>query len=866
MLLSSLKLAMLVLIPGLACWLALGRTLKRHVCLAEALFLILLAGVATVSWPALLLAELGWFSLPILSVLVAATSLGLAAWAIWRRHGLDAFRGLRIELPSLALLGIIGLAVLLPSQPFEYILGGRDHGVYVNTGVNIARTGSIIFQDAELAALPAESQHAVILPQVSVNRAGLPGPWSEGLRLPGLALRNLEQGIIVPHALHLYPVWIAILYTIGGLPFALWTTFLFSLLGTLGVYFAGRRLFGQAVGLLAAFLLVISVGQMWYARYPSAEIVVQFFFWAGLYTFVLMLTTRSRYAAFLAGVSLGLIHLTKLDIVFVPVVFLLFLTYLWLRGRFHRNYWFFAVPYTLLLLHAGVHAFFISTVYTVDHVVRVLLPRFMAQALVRAADSHPYPLDILGRLLSQNSGAITFTVLTIALLIFLVIRFRTILSKTLEALNHYGRLIRGTLVLGLTLCALYAYFVQPHRRAPSFSPLVMVGWYVAPLGILLGTAGLLQVVGESSEEEKGLAWLMVLGNVVPLLIMGSRTAPDHFWAIRRFVPVVIPAFFLFAGYVVWQLVPKNLARWPRSILPLGLATVLTINCWQAARPLARVVEYDGMIEQVSRFANSFPPQAVLLFEQSDAGNRVTAPLWLIFDKTVFMITQEATGDPSLAMAIQTWQAEGRDVYWISTEGKSPDTLAGFVPDYLSTHVLAAPLVETPVGYLPSRVGEYATALDVHRVTAGRDTPERRRVLTLHVGQGTDDQYVSEGLYDAEQIPGLTPNRWTGGRVIMHVPITGRPAEVIFRMGNGRPPGAPVPEVAVYLDNHSLGTVRVEGSFGMYSLPVPEDAWSGDNSTELRLEMETWNPLQAGYNQDSRDLGVLLDWVKLVIVS
>lgn len=865
MLLSFLKLAILVLIPGIAGWLAFGRTLKRHVGLAEALFLILLAGVTIVSWLALFLAELGWFSLSLLAVLTTAISLCLATWSIWRRYGLDAFRGLRSELPLLALLGIIGLAVALPARPFEYILGGRDHGVYVNTGVNIARTGRIIFQDAELAALPAESRRAVILPEVSVDRAGLPGPWSEGLRLPGFALRDLEQGIVVPHALHLYPVWIAIFYTIGGLSFALWTTFLFSLLGVLGVYFASTRLFGQPVGLLAVFLLVISVGQMWYARYPSAEIVVQFLFWAGLYAFVLMLTTRSRYAAFLSGCSFGLIHLTKLDIVFVPVVLLSFFVYTWLRGRFHRRYWFFVAPYALLLCHAGAHALFISTVYTVDHAVRAFLPRFMAQALVRAAEGYTYPLEILGRLLIQNGGAITLAVLAIALLIFLMIRFRTILRKALEALSRYGRLVRGALVLSLALCALYAYFVQPRQASGLASPLVMVGWYVAPLGILLGTAGLLQVVGESSEEEKGFAWLMVLGNVVPLLIMGSRTAPDHFWAIRRFVPVVIPAFFLFASYLVWQLVPKNLARWPRSILPLGLAAVLTINCWQASRPLVRVVEYKGMIREVSQFADSFPPQAVLLVEQSDAGNRVTAPLWLIFNKTVFMITAEATGDPALATAIRVWQSEGRDVYWISTGGESPNTLAGFVPDYHSTHVLAAPLVETPVDF-PSRVGEYAAVLDVHRVVAAQDAPGRKEVLTLHVGQGTDDQYVSEGLYEAERLPGLTPNRWTGGRVIMHVPITSRPAEVLLRMGNGRPLGAPVPEVSIYLDDHLLGTIRVAGSFGMYSLPVPEEAWSGDNLTELRLEMETWNPLQAGYNQDPRDLGVLLDWVKLVIVS
>jgi len=867
MILSLIKLMILILVPGSVGWLAFGRTLKRHVCLSEALFLMVLAGMTMVSWLALILAELGWFSLPLLLVLVAGVSLFSLGWVIWRRHGLGALRGLRVELSSVALLGVIAVAILLPSRPFEYILGGRDHGVYVNTGVNIARTGSIIFQDLELATVLAESQRAVILPQVSVYKPGLPGPWSEGIRLPGFVLRDLEQGTIVPHGFHLYPVWIAIFYAMGGLPFALWTTFAFSLLGTLGVYFSGRRLFGHPVGLLAAFLLVISVGQMWFSRYPSAEIVAQFLFWSGLSTLSLMLTTRSRYAAFLSAFSFGLIHLTKLDIVFVPVVLLILFVYVWLRERLHPSYWFFVVPYTLLLIHAGIHAMFISTAYFVDHAVRVLLPRFVSQALVRATEGHPYPLDILGRLLSQNIVEITLCLLLLGALTGLAVRFRKSLSKSLNMVGRYQRLGRGFLVLSLAFLALYTYFVLPRLRPSSLrSPLVLIGWYVAPLGVLLGTAGFLQAVGETSGKRIDFAWLMLLGNISPLLIMGTGTAPDHFWAIRRFVPVAIPAFFLFASYLLWELMPKRLDNWPRSILPLGLAIALTVACWQSSRPLLHVVEYEGMIDQVSQFAANFSPQAVLLFEQSDTGNRVTAPLWLIFDRAVFMITEEAVSDPSLAKAVETWQSERRNVYWISTQGESPSSMTGLVADYLSTHVLTAPLVENPVGYLPRQVGTYAATLDVHRVVAAQNTPERKTVLTLNIGQGTHDHYVSEGLYNAERLPGLTPSRWTSGRVSLAVPAIGQPREIIFRMGNGRPRNAPVPKVSVYLADHLLGTVRVKGAFDTYSFTVPQGNWHNKEAIELRLEMETWNPLQAGYNQDQRDLGVLLDWVKLIVVE
>ena len=865
MFLSLLELILLVLMPGLAGWLAFGQPLKRHICLSEALYLIMLTGVAAVSWLALVLAEVGWFSLPLLLGLVVVTSLGLVGWAAWKRHGLDAFRGLRIEPSSVAVLGVIAVAVLLPSRPFEYILGGRDHGVYVNTGVNIAKTEGIIFQDSELVAVPVESQQALVLPQASVYKPGLPGPWSEGQRLPGFALRDLEKGIVIPHAFHLYPVWIAIFYAIGGLSFALWTTFAFSLLGALGLYMAGTRLFGRPVGLLASFLLVISVGQTWFARYPSAEIVVQFLFWSGLFAFSLLLETHNRYAACLSACAFGLIHLTKADIVFVPIVLLIVLAYVWLKGRFHRHHWSFVAPYALLLIHAGVHALFISTVYSVDHAVRNLLPPFINQALVRAAEGHPYPLDILSRGLAQNLSGIALGLMLMGALVFLALRSRQTLSRGLTLLGRYEQLGRLCLVLSLGFLALYAYFLQPRLRSGSLpSSLVMVGWYVAPLGVLLATAGFLQAVTENAEDKKDFAWLMALGNTLYLLIAGSKTSPDHFWAIRRFVPVAIPAFFLFASYLLWQLMPRRWSHWPRGILPLGLAIVLALNCLGSSWPLLRVVEYEGMIEQLSQLAASLPRSAVLLFDQSDAGNRVTAPLWLIFDRTVFMVTAEAMNDPSLTAALEAWRSEGRDVYWVSTLAQSPNPQKGWTTDYISTHVLEAPLVENPVGSLPQEVGRYAITLDVHRVVTEPSLSERRIVLTPTAGTGVHDQHVIEGLYNPERRPGLTPNRWTSGQVSFSVAATGQPIEIILRMANGRPWDAPAPKASVYLANHLVRTITVKGGFEIYSFSVPQEAARNQKTIELRLTIKPWNPRKAGYSQDERDLGVLLDWVKIVV--
>jgi hypothetical protein len=331
---SALLLIALFLVPGYGAWLAFSDEGRRHLSAVEGLFIISLTGLITATLSAFILAELGLFELPLLLVLLGVFALGTAAWGIFKRgRSPNPLSGLSFQFIDLAPFLLLALAFLLSPQSFEYIVGGRDHGVYFNTGVNIARTGQILIIDPELAAVPPESRVLLINPDVSVDLHGLPGPWSEGQRLPGLTIRDASQGIILPHAFHLYPALIAIFYALGGISFGLSTTMVLALFGSLAFYFAGRRLFGPAAAILALFFVILNVGQMWFTRYPTAEILTRLLFWSGLYTVVLLLTKGGRFTAVIAGLCFGLMHLAKLDTFMVSIVLFLFFTTLWLRRR-----------------------------------------------------------------------------------------------------------------------------------------------------------------------------------------------------------------------------------------------------------------------------------------------------------------------------------------------------------------------------------------------------------------------------------------------------------------------------------------------------------------------------------------------------
>ena len=384
-----------------------------------------------------------------------------------------------------------------------------------------------------------------------------------------MTIRDLDQGIIAPHAFHLYPVLIAIFDAVGGIYFALRATIFLGVLGAISVYVVSAKLFGQPVGLLTLFLLTMSLAQVWYTKSPSAEILLQPLFWGGLFAFLLMLEKQSPYAAVLAGLSFGLMHLAKLDTVFLPIILLAFFLYRWFRHRFQLADWVFLAVYGIIAIQSLLHAFFISTIYFLDQVTRVLLPEPLAQLVVRAATGYTAPFEIIKRFASKNVMLIAICLIGVGLLLWLAWRFQPLVGKQLaQAEGGLRHILSGfALVLGFFLMGVYLIqsFISLEQFAEPWQFLTFLGWYLTPLGLLLGVIGLIYI-GNLHKKHLDFVWLILVIHIVPLVILGAGTYPDQFWAIRRFVPIVLPALILFAAYVLWDLMPKQRPNWyPCSI-------------------------------------------------------------------------------------------------------------------------------------------------------------------------------------------------------------------------------------------------------------------------------------------------------------
>ncbi|MBM4131984.1 hypothetical protein FJ250_13320, partial [bacterium] len=274
----------------------------------ERAFWAVMLSVAWSTCAALILAALDRYTL---ATLLTANGLVSAALVlVWRgrlRYDTAAPR------PSWSVLGpaaALALGAWLYAPPSEYVLGGKDPGVYMNQGIQIGQRGSLIIRDGTLAAVPEAFRDLFLL---GGNADGL----NEGLRFMGFFVGSRQRGDVVGQFPQGFPVWIAIGYGIDGLTGARYATPAWALIGLLAVYALWARLIGPFAAAMGAALLAVNVAQVWFARYPSSEFMQQALLAAGLLALARAYRDGDRFFEPVAAVMLGLMVYARFDAVLV---------------------------------------------------------------------------------------------------------------------------------------------------------------------------------------------------------------------------------------------------------------------------------------------------------------------------------------------------------------------------------------------------------------------------------------------------------------------------------------------------------------------------------------------------------------------
>ncbi|HLA76716.1 MAG TPA: glycosyltransferase family 39 protein, partial [Vicinamibacteria bacterium] len=540
----------LFLVPGLLFLALLRRQDQEALPLDEALFLVVASSLALSSWLALLLAELGCFSLPTAAIVLGV--LGLFTALVFRKRLAWPFRGPGSWRQLAPALLVLALAFGLDARPTEYLLGGRDPGTYVSAMALIGRTGGIVYTDPAVLSIPREDVELFYR-----NPAAPDFTWG---RFMGFPLERPETGRVTPEFFHLFPAFGAYLFQAMGVKGALATPPLFGILGTLGVFLVFRRLLGPPAALLAALWLALNAVQVWFARYPVSEPMSQFLIFLGLLAFAHWEERGSAAFGLLAGVAFGLSLLVRIDSVLIALPLVLYL----LVRRAHRDLplgkaMALLLPFLLLLGHTAVHAAFFA---------------------------RKYLLNIANRPYWRQPAAVWLAVALLAVALVVVVHlFGPLLVRRLEA---HGETLRTLVMAGVAGLALYAYFLRPWLSAwagadgndPSLGRLgflresgyrllaahdaqafLRLGWFVTPLALWLGVLGLLLIIHRLRGRDLFPVLLVLTFSLFYLYKI--RVWNDYFFALRRFVPVVLPFLLGFAALTLTRM--SQGGRWRRRL-------------------------------------------------------------------------------------------------------------------------------------------------------------------------------------------------------------------------------------------------------------------------------------------------------------
>ena len=654
----------------------------------------------------MVLLQSGRFSLSALTAGNVAVSLGLVAVIALRRlpwhphvRRLSTWDGF--------LVAALVLVAALFLHPHEFLFGGADAGVYVSLGESISQTGDWLVHDETIAALPEDLYPALFREQP-------PTASTRFLHVPGFYLTDPATGEITPQFYPLHPLWMAIYNAAGGLRFSLYATPVWGFLGVAAVAAVAQALFGGQSGWLSLVLLSSTATQVWFSRYPTAEVLTQYLLFGGIWALILYLRKGTPWHAVLAGAALGQAMLARLDVYFLVAIPAALGLWRLIMGRLSWKDLGFVVP---LGLHAGQSLLFAYT------------------------RSRPYFMAVYGRYVWLVLG---LPPLVIAAAVVLGV---IVAALVVHSLNGVGRpavtqaRLNGTwdrslriLAVVVVVAAVYAYFVRPAladtdaswnywyggTEVPVVEPynMVRLGWYLTPLGLALVVAGTVVVLRHRVTPERAL--LMSIGLFFSVLfILNSRNNPHHIYVMRRYVPVVIPFFVVMMAFVidaVWQ--AKGRIRLAAPVLMVVLTGWLLASAWLEISH----VEYDGLLAQVVPWVEDLGEPAIVLFNDDlpvSTGAFLGTPLHYLYGHTVFDLQEEYVDSEALAAQVAVWQGEGRRVVLAEGSHAVPELFSNLERVPLPGFHASYPVLEVSYEHKPQEIWTQTMDVRFYEVLGGQ---------------------------------------------------------------------------------------------------------------------------------------------------
>lgn len=787
---------------------------------AEILLGTLLLLVSAVSLGGLVLAEAGRFTPAALVGLAAVVAAALVAVA---RRGLRASGSGRVRTPVgdwLVLAVLLLGAGWLFRPPAQAFVDGGDASMYLAMGRMIARDGRLRADDRTLEVVP---------------RDALPGLFSRDPTPPALlnyfpgGIQTTDDGKVELNFFHLVPVLMATFDVALGPEGACRLNAVFGVLAIGFVWAAGRRLSSRWSGAAAAGLLAVSFAEIWFARFPTSEIVTQTFVTGGLWCLLVAVDGGPAVAAWLAGLAVGLAAFCRIDALVVTAAPLLAVGLgSVVLDRTGRAAW---RPF---LLAGGA-----ATAYAAWH----------AWIFAGAYTRRVFTLLFFHRWQSAGGSLPAAMALAVAAVVIWLLR------SHLRIPRWFGPAFASAAVLGLA-----ALFALGGARIAG-NPFVVL---VTPLGLGLIGLGLVALF-VTPQATRALPVAVVFLASAFIYLQNPRDPTGFPMTLRRFVPVLLPVGLLLAGHAL-----TVASRWRLARVP-AVAVAVALGVWwvRADRPILERPLFQGVYAALGRVADAMPPRALVLFD-SAAPSHLALAMHYQFDRLAVLVSGGG-GPGAVGRVVAAAQQAARPVLVVvSPDSAGHGSLAApdFAPMMLRPAGAASLTFDVPESsgsHMPGRVDSVRHRIDVYEIVqppAGGEPPP----LRIDVG-AQDFGWIASGFHGAELMQGATA-RWTDGDARIVVPPLAVPDGATLVLSGRLAPGpigsASPPEVEVDVAGEPAARFPLASAgFAEYHVPLESAAAARlRGGAILSLKTPVFVPADQGTSTDRRRLGMAVDWIEL----
>jgi hypothetical protein len=736
--------------------------------------------------------------------------------------------------PSWTLLLPIALAALGASLYFptaEYVMGGKDPGVYINEGVQISKQHSLVIQDETIGAVPYAVRGLFVRPPSDQ------GPYPP--RFMGFFLTDPDGSRVLAQFPAWYSASVALGYDVAGVTGALSLVGIWSVLGLVAVYLVGARLFDPITSALATLLLAINVLEVWFGRYPNSEMASQAMLFAAFLAFRRAIDGSRVFFGSLAGLLVGLQLFLRYDALLAAGAFLVAATLA--SAVRERAGW----PFLIALALSSALGYY-----------------YLAVPML------PYSLNYQGTTRDMGGWWAVGGLLVAAVAFMRLMRVERLRWLVVRWLP------RG-LAAVLAVLAIYALFFREPTDMSAPGALRNFGWYITTAGVLLALAGF--IVAAEQRFWRDPAFFITFAIYALFIFYKPRIVPEHFWVGRRFVTIILPAaMLLIAGLATWILSLDRLARWrgrtparglrvASAVLSVAVLTPLGVWLWQRAEPVRAHVEYAGLEKELGQILASFGPDDLLLVESRETGSDLhvlATPLAYLYDRHVLVLWSRTPHKRGLEQFIAWAATKYPHVYFLG--GGGTDLLSrNLDAEPVATRAFRVPEYDAPINAYPAGPRQKDFAYGLYRLTTASRPPGP---IDLRIGELDDLSIIR--FHARERRSDGTAFRWT--RDASYVMLVGMGANAreltVWLSSGGRPAKAPPPVVEVWIGNHPLGTATPDDSFKPYRFAIPQaiaqDASETPDPVRLMIRVVPWVPRDLLGGTDTRDLGVMVSRIQV----